>query len=342
MFMKGTSMRTAGLLFALILTASSALAQTDTTKAPADSSSMQALELRVTRDEGFAVKMKEDGEDTDEGDFSFDTKFKRVVLQVKNKPWASVEDSIAQVIKDARRERRNLFTNWAGIDAGVNFLTGADGDADLDANADFMQLDHGRSRFVSINFMEQKIEFGSHHAGLLTGLGWEFVNYRLANDVLLAQQGDSVFGVPVEEPRIDKNKLRMMGFRMPLMLEFNSKRAPLPTAADIAAMKADTTGALAKRFRPSRRHNVNLAFGVVGSWYFDTMYKQRYEVDGKTVQDRDKGDFNLLPYRLAAAARIGYGKFTVFAERSLTPLFREGKGPELTPWALGIQLVGFN
>jgi len=60
------------------------------------------------------------------------------------------------------------------------------------------------------------------------------------------------------------------------------------------------------------------------------------------VQDRDKGDFNLLPYRLAAAARIGYGKFTVFAERSLTPLFREGQGPDLTPWNVGIQLAGFN
>ena len=90
-------MRTAGFLLALILTASSAPAQTDTTKASADTTGMQAMEVRVTRDEEFAVKMKEDGEDTDEGDFSFDTKFKRVVLQVKNKPWASVEDSIARL-----------------------------------------------------------------------------------------------------------------------------------------------------------------------------------------------------------------------------------------------------
>jgi len=340
--MKGTTMKTAIFLFALMAIAPAALAQTDTTRSETDTTRMQAVEVRVTADEGLAVRMKEEGEDSDEGDFSFDTKYKRVLLYAKNKPWASVEDSIAQRIKDARRERRSLFTNWAGIDGGVNFFTGPDGDADLDANVDFMQLDHGRSRFLSINFAEHKFEFGSHHAGLLTGLGWEFVSYRLANNSLLAQQGDSVFGVPVEAPSIDKNKLRMMGFRMPLMLEFNTKRSPLPTAADFSAMQADTTGAVAKRFRASRRHNVNLAFGVVGSWYFDTMYKQRYEVDGKTVQDRDKGDFNLLPYRLAAAARIGYGKFTLFAERSLTPLFRDGQGPELTPWNVTIQLVGFN
>ncbi len=340
--MNGTPMRTSLALFALMAIAPAALAQADTTRSAADSTHIQALQVRVTAAEGLAVRMKEDGEDADEGDFSFDTKYKRVLLQVKNKPWTSVEDSIAQRIRDARRSRRNVFTNWAGIDGGVNFLTGPDGDADLDARADFMQLDHGRSRFLSINFMEQKIEFGTHHAGLLTGLGWEFVNYHLKSNVLLAQQGDSVFGVPVEDPRIDKNKLRMMGFRMPLMLEFNTRRSPLPAAADFTAMKADTTGAMAKRFRASRRHNVNLAFGVVGSWYFDTTYKQRYEVDGKTVQDRDKGDFNLLPYRLAAAARIGYGKFTVFAERSLTPLFREGQGPDLTPWNVGIQLAGFN
>jgi len=45
---------------------------------------------------------------------------------------------------------------------------------------------------------------------------------------------------------------------------------------------------------------------------------------------------------LAAAARLGVGKFTLFAERSLTPLFKEGKGPDLTPWNVGLQIVGFN
>ncbi len=332
-------MKTALLISSILLLPPIANAQNDTAVSP---DRMQALEVQLRSDDGLEVHMKEGDSTVTKGTFTFDTKYKRITVKSEPKPWVSKQDSLDEVLRDKRRERRNQFTNWAGVDAGVNFLTGADGDADLDASADFMQIDHGRSRFLSINFMEQKIEFGTHHVGLLTGLGWEFVNYRLKENVLLAQQGDSVFGVPVESPDIDKNKLRMMGFRMPLMLEFNTKRAPMPSASDLEAARADTTGALAKRYRYSRRNNVNLAVGVVGSWYFDTMYKQRYQVEGKTVLDRDKGDFNLLPYRLAAAARIGFGKFTLFAERSLTPLFQEGKGPELTPWVVGLQLVGFN
>ncbi|HRD51187.1 MAG TPA: hypothetical protein PKY96_00920 [Flavobacteriales bacterium] len=325
-------------MIALIATATSAQQDTAATAEP----QRAVVSINYDTKDGLQANVASKDTTKEKGSFIFDTKYKRISVLTENKPWVSKDDSLSEVIRDKRRERRNQFTSWAGVDVGVNFLTGSDGDADLDADADFMQIDHRRSRFLSINFMEQKIEFGTNHVGLLTGLGWEFVNYRFKNNVLLAQQGDSIIGVPVEDPRIDKNKLRMMGFRMPLMLEFNTKRAPMPKADDLIAARADTTGAMAKRFRYSRRQNVNLAVGVVGSWYFDTMYKQRYEVDGKTVQDRDKGDFNLLPYRLAAAARLGVGKFTLFAARSLTPLFKEGKGPDLTPWNVGLQIVGFN
>lgn len=325
-------------MIALLATTASAQQDTAATAEP----ERAVVNLNFDTRDGMQASVASTDTTKGKGSFTFDTKYKRISVLTENKPWVSKDDSLSEVIRDKRRERRNQFTSWAGVDVGVNFLTGADGDADLDADADFMQIDHGRSRFVSINFMEQKIEFGTHHVGLLTGLGWEFVNYRLKNNVLLAQQGDSIIGVPVDEPSIDKNKLRMMGFRMPLMLEFNTKRAPMPTPEDLMAARADTTKTLAKRYRYSRKKNVNLAVGVVGSWYFDTMYKQRYEVDGKTVQDRDKGDFNLLPYRLAAAARLGIGSATLFVERSLTPLFEEGKGPDLTPWNVGIQIVGFN
>jgi len=39
---------------------------------------------------------------------------------------------------------------------------------------------------------------------------------------------------------------------------------------------------------------------------------------------------------------VGDGALTLFAEYSLTPLFREGQGPDLTPVTVGITLVGFN
>ncbi len=198
-----------------------------------------------------------------------------------------------------------------------------------------MALEDANSRFFALNMWEQKIDFGSHHVGLFTGLGLEFVNYRLSNNVQLAYNNDSVFGVQVISPEYRKNKLREIGLRVPLMLEFNTKRAPLPTEAQLrdGSWKGNDF---------SRKNNFHVAVGVVGSWYFDTMYKVKYRVEGETEKDRSKGDFNLLKYRLAARAQIGWGGLNLFAEYSLTPLFEEGTGPELIPVNAGIALVGFN
>jgi hypothetical protein len=261
--------------------------------------------------------------------------FKRRTLRIYSDTKEVPSDSVrfAERSKEYRTERRNLFTYWAGIDLGVNTLLGGTGSTDLQGPEAFMTINNGRSRFFALNFMEQKIEFGSHHAGLLTGLGWEIANYHLENNVLLAYNRDSVYGITVDSPELRKNKLRQMGIRVPLMLEFNTKRAPLPTREDLAAGKKRSL---------DRKGNFHIAMGVVGSWYFNTMYKQKYTAAGDQQKDRSSGDYQLLPYRAAASVRVGYGGLNLFAEYGLTPLFRDGKGPELTPLNVGLTLVGFN
>lgn len=333
-------MRASILAPALFAFSATGIAQSDT--ASTEPRHRATLMVGIDPEKGTYAEVATSDTTKDKGSFTIDLKYKRITVTTEPKPWAATADSIAEVLRDRKVERRNLFTYWCGVDAGVNTLLGTDGSADLRGDADFMEIDNGRSRFVSINFMERKIEFGSHHAGLLTGLGWEFTNYRLKNNVLLQYNADSVYGVPVETPHFTKNKLRQMGFRVPLLLEFNTKRAPLPSEADLMAMRQDPTGALARKFEHTRKGNFHLAFGVVGSWYFDTMYKQKYELDGERRKDRDKGDHHLLPYRAAATVRIGYGALNLFAEYALTPLFKEGKGPELTPFNVGLTIVGFN
>lgn len=335
-------MRSLPLAFCLLTLPLVAHAQVDSTALNQDR--MQSLEVRMSSNDGLGVKMTDGDTVTNKGAWSIDTKYKRITITTVPKPWASVNDSASQVLKDLRTQRRNQFTYWSGLDLGVNTFLGSDGDADLDAATDFMQVDHGKSRFFAINFMEQKIEFGSHHAGLLTGMGLEFTNYRLANNVQLQYNADSVYGLPIETPEFRKNKLRQIGLRVPLMLEFNTKRAKLPTEEEIIAAAKDTLHVKGKgsAFSFSNAKNFHIAFGVVGSWYFDSMYKQKFSVDGDERKVRDKGDYQLLPYRAAAAVRVGYGSFNLFAEYALTPLFKEGKGPELTPFTVGITIVGFN
>jgi len=165
----------------------------------------------------------------------------------------------------------------------------------------------------------------------------------LANNNLLQFTDSSVFALPIDKPDYRKNKLRQSGFRVPLMLEFNTKRAKMPTEEELLAVARDTVGGKEPdRFTFNNKKNFHIAMGVVGTWYYDSMYKQKYREDGRAEKVIDKGEHNLLPYRAAAAVRIGYGSLNLFAEYALTPLVQKNKGPELTPLNIGLTIVGFN
>lgn len=278
--------------------------------------------------------MKVENGDTTKNDPVIIT-MRRKVIKIISEDREVPSDSarMAERLKELRTERRNLFTYWSGLDLGLNTLLGPDGSSDLDKDAEFMEIDNSRSRFFAINFMEQKIEFGSPNVGLLTGLGWEFVNYHLKNNVQLQYNADSVYGVTLDSPEYSKNKLRQIGFRVPVMIEFNTKRAPLPSVDELRSKKG---------FSYDRKRNFHLAVGVIGSWYYENMYKQKYRQDGSDHKDRYIGDYQLMPVRAALSARVGYGGLNLFAEYALTPLFKDGKGPELTPLNVGLTLVGFN
>ncbi|MBL7962691.1 MAG: hypothetical protein JNM31_02490 [Flavobacteriales bacterium] len=329
-------MRTTIIILAGLFLTTGLTAQTDsTTKAVEKQSPPPQLELGInSRDGAYAhVKGPQDSTGVDHPD-TIRIESKRKIITIITEPRDSTRKlDPTEQLRGLRRERRNKFTYWAGVDFGFNNWVGPNGSMELDSADAFMELVFGRSRYIAINIMEQKWEFGSHRAGLFTGLGVEWFNYRLANNVLLGFDRDSTYAVQVESPTYNKNKLRQFGLRVPLMFEFNTKHAPLPTADQLAKCGED---------RFSRKGNFHIAVGVVGSVFLETMYKVRYTRDGRTIKDRSSGNYNLLPYRLAAAVRFGYGGLNLFAEYALTPLFQDGRGPELTPFTVGITLVNFN
>jgi hypothetical protein len=61
----------------------------------------------------------------------------------------------------------------------------------------------------------------------------------------------------MESPEFRKNKLRQIGLRVPLMLEFNTKRAKLPTNAEELAAKPDWSFSRKQR-PPGRRRGGQL------------------------------------------------------------------------------------
>ena len=329
-------MNTSNLLALALFLPLNILAQTDSTRT--DTSAERGLEghrleLGLSSTNGAYAQVKDnddDGNDT----IRIELKRKLVRIITTNRTDVPTGDSLAERLAQARRERRNAFTYWSGIDVGVNTFLTSDGRFGDGPKAGPMLLDNLRSRWVSINFMEQKYEFGSHHAGFFWGLGLEFTGYHLSENVRLAYNGDSTYAVPAAEPQFTKNKMRQIGLRLPLMFEFNTKRAPLPTTVSGCCE--------GKGGHCSRKGNFHFAAGVVGSWYFDTMYKQKFREGGENKKVRDNGRYNLLPYRVSARAQIGIGGLNLFGEYGLTPLFEKGTAPEVMPVTVGLTLVGFN
>lgn len=302
---------------------------TDAKKAHAIYLSAGSNGLKLAVQQSDTTRAKENG-DT----IRINTKHKLIRIITTPRTGIDTTESFADKLADLKRERRNLFTYWAGLELGINSFVTTDGRIGDGPDSGPMQLNNSKSRFFAINFLERKIEFGTHHIGIFTGMGIEFLNYKLSSNSTLAFNGDSTWAVPMETPELRKNKLRQIGLRVPLMLEFNTARAKLPANAEELATKA--------RWSFSRKHNFHLAAGVVGSWYFDTMYKQKYTEGGHNVKNRSKDDYNLLPYRLAARAQIGYQSLNLFAEYALTPMFEQGSAPDLRALNVGITLIGFN
>src|SRR5687768_12948349 len=111
---------------ALLLMALPAISQIDSTEVKDEKKRM--ISVGVSSKEGGYARVETEDSTKKSDPFIFETKRRKYIITSEPKPWDSTEDSIASTIDRARKNRRQLFTYWSGIDAGVNTLLGEDGD----------------------------------------------------------------------------------------------------------------------------------------------------------------------------------------------------------------------
>ncbi|MCY1634638.1 outer membrane beta-barrel protein [Marinifilum sp. D737] len=205
--------------------------------------------------------------------------------------------------------------HWAGFEMGIN------GFADEDYTGysyDFMELDMAKSIAVNLNFLQYDISLQKERntIGLVTGLGLEWNNYRFDNDITLQKVNGVIqpLDLSVAHPdwNIKKTKLTTLYLTVPLLMEFQ-----IPVKY--------------------KKRRIHMSAGVVGGLRLGSHTKIKHGGD----KDKDHDDFKLKTLRYAAHARIGYRSLNFFATYGLTELFENGKGPDLTPFTVGITLVSF-
>ncbi len=93
---------------------------------------------------------------------------------------------------------------------------------------------------------------------------------------------------------------------------------------------------------PGRSFKVSLGFKV--GILYDSYTKIKYSQDGEVKKIKDKQNYNLNPFRYGVSLRVGAGNVSVFSYYSLTPLFKDKKGPdgaEITNFTVGLTLAAF-
>lgn len=266
------------------------------------------------------------------------------LADIMDSVWEITETAIDRISGSNRKYvwkwRRNKFDgHWGGIDIGINGYNTKDFKGNLKDEDSYLDLRYPKSVAFYLNLLEFNVPFAKNQKwGMTTGLGFEWHNYRFSHPTWLSNEGVALEGFYVDGVGVKKSKLTTCHLTVPLIFEFQTNNR--------------------KRFRDS----FHVGMGVVGGVRIGTHSKIKFEnkdntfflvepIPGETpiIQEKhysgkkykDHDDFFLTPLKLDATVRIGWGRINLFANYSIFEMFREGKGPELYPWTVGITLWGW-
>lgn len=253
---------------------------------------------------------QEKGKDSDTTRiFNFGKKYKLIIQGEKDDSISNRQGNL-----NAGKIRKS---NWAGVDLFENGYLGQGGNLGMPAVNNYMALNYGgRNLGFNLNLFEKDFHFAGGKLQIVTGLGFSFYFYALKSPVTLGGDSSYLSHSLNNSVVYDKNRLRESFVTIPLLLELNTS--------------------------PRDKHNVHIAAGVIGGIKLGSSTKQIITQNNRESVMLRRGQYDLYPFRLDATVRIGYGRFTLLASYSLTPLFQLNSGPLLYPFSVGIQLVPFH
>ena len=218
-------------------------------------------------------------------------------------------------VKWRRSYKQKFNGHWGGFDLGVNGYVDKDFNIDVPAEYDFLTLKYEKSTDVHINIYEQNINLANNKFGMITGIGLRWNNYRFSNNMILVSDSAEIYGYYDNTRSWAKSKLVVNYLQIPILFEYQTNRF-------------------------SRKNSFHITAGMVFGWRWSTHTKMLYFDNGRH-KPKQWDSFHLNPFRYDATMRIGWGIINLYATYSLNTMFKDGRGPELYPFAIGITLLGW-
>lgn len=220
-------------------------------------------------------------------------------------------------VKFKKNSKEKYDGHWGGVEIGINGLLSSDNSLNMESGYEYLDQKMEKSINFDLNLFEQNFNIINENFGFTTGLGLEWNNYRFKDNAVLYNLNDTLRGYLSTDldKEFIKSKLVTTYVTLPVMFEFQTNHF-------------------------SKSNSFHVGVGLLSGLRIGTHTKAITE-NGKRATDKNFGASSMNPFKVDLMARIGWGKINLYGKYSLTELFKEGRGPELTPFSVGICLVNW-
>ncbi|NOR75857.1 MAG: hypothetical protein GQ525_11935 [Draconibacterium sp.] len=233
------------------------------------------------------------------------------VIEGNNGTHVKVEKSVKE-----KHWGGSFNPHWAGLEVGMNMFENSNysiyNGTEYEQFGEVFDIRSGKSLSWNLNFAEFAFKNKRKTFGVVTGMGTSFNDYAFDLPVTMEKEDGYGMIVPIniseENSSVKKSKLHVNYLTVPLILEV---KTPLRMGSS----------------------NLYLAAGAIGSLYIGSHTKFKYYNGNK---EKLKSNYHINQWKYDLTGRIGFGDFCVFANYSMTSLFKDGNGPEIHPLMIGI------
>ena len=242
-------------------------------------------------------------------------------IRLGRRNFKVIEGSDGTYVKYDKELRKKNWTgsfnaHWAGLEVGMNIFQNSDysiyNGTEYEEFGEVFDLRSGKSLTWNINFAEFAFKNKRKTFAVVTGMGISFNDYAFDLPVTLEKEDGYGMIIPVniseDNSSIKKSKLHVNYLTAPLLLEI---KTPLRMGSS----------------------NLYIAAGAIGSLYLGSHTKYKYYNKNK---EKKKGNYHINQWKYDLTGRISFGDFTVFANYSMTSIFKDAKGPEIHPLMIGV------
>lgn len=225
--------------------------------------------------------------------------------------------SVAELFVIGKQTYQENYTPFKGHSRG--FHVGFMNFANLPDEYDAIKLKGAGSFTFQFNIFNHNIGLNKcNNIGLITGLGLEYQRFRFKSpDYTISKTEGTTTIIAAKDRYNDIEKVKRNSFKnlyltIPLMLEVQ-----FPSSKHIG-----------KRMYASA--------GFMGGIRMHSKTKIVYDnQDNDKKKGKDKGDFNTVPFKVDAIARIGYNNLSLWGGYTITNLFKDKNLTNLNVYTIG-------